>query len=85
MSIHEIAVAVGSLRQESLNRGLAAAVIKLAPAELVFKQLDIARPESRQLLQSWIERYVSWIKKLVPSAVATNLVNLRTRRPLAVH
>jgi chromate reductase, NAD(P)H dehydrogenase (quinone) len=37
----QIAVVVGSLRQESINRQLAGGLIKLAPAELSCKQLEI--------------------------------------------
>jgi chromate reductase len=42
MSQYQIAVIVGSLRKESLNRKLASAVVKLAPAEFSFKQVHIA-------------------------------------------
>ena len=41
MSKYQIAVLVGSLRQGSLNRKLASAVVKLAPAEFSFKQVQI--------------------------------------------
>lgn len=41
MSQYQIAVIVGSLRKESLNRKLANALPKLAPAEFSFKQLEI--------------------------------------------
>lgn len=41
MSTCNIAVVVGSLRRDSLNRKLAAGVAKLAPAEFSFKQLEI--------------------------------------------
>jgi len=41
MSQYQIAVVVGSLRRESFNRKLAAAVAKLAPAEFSFQQLEI--------------------------------------------
>lgn len=41
MSKYQIAVLVGSLRQNSLNRKLASAVVKLAPAEFSFKQVQI--------------------------------------------
>jgi len=41
MSQYQIAVVVGSLRRESLNRQLANAVAKLAPPEFSFKQLRI--------------------------------------------
>lgn len=41
MSQTNIAVLVGSLRRESFNARLAAAVAKLAPAELSFKTLQI--------------------------------------------
>jgi chromate reductase len=42
MSQYQIAVIVGSLRQESLNRKLADAIAKLAPETFAFKQLSIA-------------------------------------------
>ncbi len=38
---YQIAVVVGSLRQDSLNRKLASAMVKLAPSEFLFKQLHI--------------------------------------------
>jgi chromate reductase len=41
MSHYQIAVIVGSLRKESFNRQLANALVKLAPAEFSFKQLEI--------------------------------------------
>jgi chromate reductase len=41
MSTYPIAVIVGSLRQDSLNRRLADAIVKLAPAEFSFKQVQI--------------------------------------------
>lgn len=41
MSTYQIAVIVGSLRQDSFNRKMAAALAKLAPAEFSFKQLEI--------------------------------------------
>lgn len=41
MSQYPIAVVVGSLRRESINRMLANAVIRLAPPELSFKFLEI--------------------------------------------
>lgn len=41
MSHYEIAVIVGSLRKESFNRQLANAIIRLAPPEFSFKQLEI--------------------------------------------
>jgi chromate reductase, NAD(P)H dehydrogenase (quinone) len=37
----EIAVVVGSLRRESFNRKLATAIVKLAPPEFYFKQVQI--------------------------------------------
>lgn len=42
MSQYQIAVIVGSLRKDSFNRKLADAIAKLAPAEFLFKQLDIS-------------------------------------------
>jgi chromate reductase len=42
MSQYQIAVVVGSLRQESFNRRLADAVIKLAPPEFSFRHLTIS-------------------------------------------
>lgn len=41
MSQYQIAVVIGSLRQESFNRKLANAIVKLAPAEFSFKQIEI--------------------------------------------
>jgi len=41
MAQFQIAVIVGSLRQDSLNRKLASAVARLAPPEFTFKQLEI--------------------------------------------
>jgi chromate reductase, NAD(P)H dehydrogenase (quinone) len=41
MSQYQIAVIVGSLRKDSLNRKLATAIAKLAPSEFSFKQLEI--------------------------------------------
>lgn len=41
MSQYQIAVVVGSLRKDSFNRKLANAIVKLAPAEFSFKQLEI--------------------------------------------
>lgn len=41
MSQYQIAVIVGSLRKDSINRKLANALVKLAPAEFSFKQLKI--------------------------------------------
>jgi chromate reductase len=41
MSQYQIAVVVGSLRQDSLNRKLANAIVRLAPSEFSFQQLTI--------------------------------------------
>lgn len=41
MSQHIVAVVVGSLRRESINRKLAAAVTKLAPSSISFRELRI--------------------------------------------
>jgi chromate reductase len=41
MTLYQIAVVVGSLRRDSINRKLAEAVAKLAPADFSFKQLQI--------------------------------------------
>jgi chromate reductase len=41
MSQYQIAVVVGSLRKDSFNRKLATAIVKLAPSEFSFKQLEI--------------------------------------------
>ena len=41
MSQHPIAVIVGSLRHDSFNRRLATAIVKLAPPEFLFRQLQI--------------------------------------------
>ena len=42
MRNYQIAVIVGSLRRESLNRKLANAIAKLAPAEFIFTHLSLA-------------------------------------------
>lgn len=41
MSQYQIAVIVGSLRKDSFNRQLADAIVKLAPSEFSFKQIEI--------------------------------------------
>ncbi len=41
MITYQIAVVVGSLRRESFNRKLASALVKLAPSEFSFAQLQI--------------------------------------------
>src|SRR5476649_2037160 len=41
MSRYHVAVVVGSLRRDSINRKLANALVKLAPPEFSFKQLEI--------------------------------------------
>lgn len=41
MSQYQIAVIVGSLRKESFNRKLANAIVKLAPSEFSFEQVEI--------------------------------------------
>jgi chromate reductase len=41
MDKYEIAVIVGSLRKESINRKLANAIVKLAPVEFAFKEIRI--------------------------------------------
>jgi len=41
MSQYQIAVIVGSLRRDSINKKLANALIRLAPPEFSFKQLEI--------------------------------------------
>ena len=41
MSQYQIAVLVGSLRKDSFNRQLANAIVKLAPSEFSFKQVEI--------------------------------------------
>ena len=41
MSEYKIAVIVGSLRKDSFTRKLASAIVKLAPSEFSFKQVQI--------------------------------------------
>jgi chromate reductase len=41
MNQYQIAVIVGSLRKDSFNRKLARAIVKLAPSEFSFKELQI--------------------------------------------
>ena len=42
MSKYQIAVVVGSLRKDSFNRKLANAIVKLAPPEFSFQQVQIS-------------------------------------------
>lgn len=42
MSTYQIAVVVGSLRKDSFNRKLADAIVKLAPPEFFFQQVQIS-------------------------------------------
>ncbi len=42
MSQYQIAVFVGSLRRDSFNRKLANAIVKLAPSDFTFKQVQIS-------------------------------------------
>ena len=42
MPQYQIAVIVGSLRKDSLNRKLATAIAKLAPPEFSFKKIQIS-------------------------------------------
>ena len=42
MSQYQIAVIIGSVRRDSINRKLADAVVKLAPPEFTFKQVPIS-------------------------------------------
>lgn len=41
MNRYQIAIIVGSLRKDSINRKLAHAIVKLAPSEFSFKELQI--------------------------------------------
>jgi len=41
MKAYQIAVVVGSLRKDSFNRKLAGAIVKLAPSDFSFKQVQI--------------------------------------------
>lgn len=41
MSQYQVAIIVGSLRKDSFNRQLADAIVKLAPPEFSFKQIEI--------------------------------------------
>ena len=41
MEQYRIAVIVGSLRKDSFNRKLANAIVRLAPSEFSFKQVQI--------------------------------------------
>ena len=38
---YQVAIVVGSLREASLNRKLATAIVKLAPSDFAFKQLEL--------------------------------------------
>jgi chromate reductase len=41
MSQYKIAVIIGSIRKDSMNRKLADAIVKLAPSEFSFKKIDL--------------------------------------------
>jgi chromate reductase, NAD(P)H dehydrogenase (quinone) len=41
MKQYRIAVVVGSLRNDSFNRKMARAIVRLAPSEFSFKQVEI--------------------------------------------
>ena len=68
MSQIQIAVVVGSLRKESVNRQLAQALIKLAPAELSLKLLDVDLPLFNQDKESDPPESVRQFKAAIQAA-----------------
>ena len=74
MSQYQIAVVVGSLRRDSFQRKLANAIVKLAPPEFSFKQVQIGGlplynqagnigADSKKSLQDWMNHFVAWVKE----------------------
>ena len=68
MRQYAIAVVVGSLRKESVNRQLAQALIKLAPAELSLKLLDVDLPLFNQDKESDPPESVRQFKAAIQAA-----------------
>ena len=68
MQQYAIAVVVGSLRKESVNRQLAQALIKLAPAELSLKLLDVDLPLFNQDKESDPPESVRQFKAAIQAA-----------------
>lgn len=64
-----IAVIVGSLRKESINRKLAKALVKLAPADLEFEYLDVGYlPHYNQDLEEDVPEVVAAFRQKVKAA-----------------
>ena len=68
MRQYAIAVVVGSLRKESVNRQLAQALIELAPAELSLKLLDVDLPLFNQDKESDPPESVRQFKAAIQAA-----------------
>ena len=68
MRQYAIAVVVGSLRKESVNRQLAQALIKVAPAELSLKLLDVDLPLFNQDKESDPPESVRQFKAAIQAA-----------------
>ena len=68
MRQYAIAVVVGSLRKESVNRQLAQALIELAPAELSLKLLDVDLPLFNQDKESDPPESVQQFKAAIQAA-----------------
>lgn len=68
MRQYAIAVVIGSLRKESVNRQLAQALIKLAPAELSLKLLDVDLPLFNQDKESDPPESVRQFKAAIQAA-----------------
>ena len=68
MRQYAIAVVIGSLRKESVNRQLAQALVKLAPAELGLKLLDVDLPLFNQDIESDPPESVRQFKAAIQAA-----------------
>ena len=69
MSKYQIAVVVGSLRKDSFNRKLANAIVKLAPPEFSFQQVQISDlPLYNQDDDVNQAESVKWLKNEIKSA-----------------
>ena len=62
MRQYQIAMIVGSLRRDSINRKLALAIEKLGPTDFTFSPVQI-NESSTVFLQHWMDLYVAWVKQ----------------------
>jgi chromate reductase len=73
MIAYQIAVVIGSLRKDSFNRKLANAIVKLAPPEFLFQQVQISdlplynQDDDANQAES-VKRLVFWAFRPVPPA-----------------